>query len=283
MNKGKLGAIIAVALIGFGIIGAMTCTTKVKPGYVAVQYSVNGGVKDEILTQGWHITSPGIKTTSYSIATETFVMSEDERAGSKEDESFSVSANDGILNVDFEMQYSYLPENVVKVFNKYRGIDGETVVSTNLRSRIKTVVNEVLSNYSVLEVHLEKKAEINEVLTKRLREVLSEYGITVESATLPATRVSSEVQQSITNRTIKAQELEAEKMNQEKIKLEAETAKIKAEGEAKAKIIEAQAEADANKAISESITQNIIDMKLAEAREKHGWVEVNGASTVVTK
>ena len=49
-----------------------------------------------------------------------------------------------------------------------------------------------------------------------------------------------------------------------------------------AKIIEAEAEAKANKTIAESITPELIQMKEAEARLKHGWVTVQGADTVVT-
>ena len=37
-----------------------------------------------------------------------------------------------------------------------------------------------------------------------------------------------------------------------------------------------------NKAKSDSITDNLIRMKEAEAREKHGWVTVNGAGSVIT-
>ena len=110
---------------------------------------------------------------------------------------------------------------------------------------------------------------------------MNEYGIYVESATLPTTRVSKEVQVSIENRTKKSQELEAEKQEQEKAKLEAETKLIKAQADADANLIKAQAEADANRVLSESITENLIKMKEAEAREKHGWIEVTGADSVV--
>lgn len=44
----------------------------------------------------------------------------------------------------------------------------------------------------------------------------------------------------------------------------------------------AEAEAKANRLISESITPELIQMKEAEARMEHGWVEVQGASSVVT-
>ena len=78
----------------------------------------------------------------------------------------------------------------------------------------------------------------------------------------------------------KKQQAQAE---QETARVEAETKLIKAENEAAIKRVEAQAEADANVLKSQSITQQLIDMKNAEARLKHGWVEVQGASTVVTK
>ena len=37
-----------------------------------------------------------------------------------------------------------------------------------------------------------------------------------------------------------------------------------------------------SEAKSDSITDNLIRMKEAEAREKHGWVTVNGAGSVIT-
>lgn len=56
-----------------------------------------------------------------------------------------------------------------------------------------------------------------------------------------------------------------------------------AQGDANAKVIAAQAEADANAKINSSITDQLIRMKEAEARLKHGWVTVQGSDTVVTK
>ena len=250
MSKTIGGVLAGIILIG-GVAGSLICTEKIPAGYVGVQYSMNGGIKDEILTQGWHIVSPMKKVTLYSIATETFVMSQDERAGSKDDESFDLTCSDGVVNVDFEMQYNFDANQVTNVFTKYRGVNGETVISTNLRSKIKTIANEVLSRYTVLEAHLEKKSEVNKALTEALREELGKLGIFVESATLPATRVSESIQNSINARTQKAQELEAEKLNQEKALLEQETAKINAETE-KIK----------NEEISKSLTKEML-MKMA--------------------
>lgn len=252
MSK-RIGGLLAGILVVGGIVGGTICTERIPAGYVGVQYSVSGGVQDEVLTQGWHIVSPTKKVTLYSVATETFVMSADERSGSKDNESFDLTCSDGTVNVDFEMQYTFDANQVTNVFNKYRGVDGETVVSTNLRSKIKTIANEVLSRYTVLEAHLEKKSEVNKALTESLREELGKLGIFVESATLPATRVSESIQNSINARTQKAQELEAEKLNQEKALLEQETARINAE-----------TERIKNEEISKSLTEEMLTQQFLE-------------------
>lgn len=266
-----IGGVLAGIVVGGGLVAGALCTERIPAGYVGVQYSVSGGVQDEVLTQGWHLVSPTKKVTLYSIATETFVMSADERAGSKDNESFDLTCSDGTVNVDFEMQYTFDSSQVTNVFNKYRGVDGETVISTNLRSKIKTIANEVLSRYTVLEAHLEKKSEVNKALTEALREELGKLGIFVESATLPATRVSDSIQQSINSRTQKAQELEAEKLNQEKALLEQETAKIQAE-----------TERIKNEEISKSLTKEmLIQMAIEKWDGKLSTVSGSNANAIL--
>lgn len=281
MKKQKIGAIVVGIALAAGVIGGFICTEKIPAGYVGVQYSMSGGVQDELLTQGWHIVSPNKKVNLYSIKTEQMYMSKEE--GKKgEDESFNIMTKDGQLNVDFEMAYTFDSENVVSLFNKYGGLSGEEIVNTKIRGKIKTLVSEVTTQYTVLEVHMEKKAEVNRAITEYLKEQLRVYGITVESATLSRTQPDEAVQAAITKRSAAAQELEAESLKQEQARKEAETKRIQAQGEADAKLIEAQAEAEANKLLQQSITDELIRMKEAEARMEHGWVTVQGADTIVT-
>lgn len=282
MKKGKIGAFIAGAILVGGALGALICTERIPAGYVGVQYSMNGGVQDELLTQGWHLVAPNKKVNLYSVRTEQLYMSRDKQEGSKEDDSFDIMTKDGTLNVDFEMAYSFDSEDVVGLFNKYGGLSGEDIVNTKVRGKIKTLISEITTQYTVLDVHMEKKAEVNKAITEYLKENLKQYGITVDSATLSRTQPSAEVEQAIIKRTTTAQELEAEKQKQEKVALEAETKRIEAQGKADAKLIEAQAEAEANKLLEQSITENLIKMKEAEARVIHGWVEIQGANNVIT-
>lgn len=282
MKMGKIGAILAGLVIVVGAVSVAICTEKVPAGYVGVQYSMSGGISDEVLNQGWHIVSPTKKVSLYSVATEQLFMSADEKEGSKDDDSFDVVCKDGVLNVDFEMSYSFDAEKVPNIFSRYRGMSGDDIINNVIRGKVKTYTNEVTSQFTVLEAHMEKKGELNRMLTEHLRNMLADFGVEVESATLSRTTASAEVEASITKRTTTAQELEAEKQKQEKVALEAETKRIQAQGEADALLIKAQAEAEANKLLEESISDNLIRMKEAEARMEWGWVEVQGATSVIT-
>lgn len=63
-----------------------------------------------------------------------------------------------------------------------------------------------------------------------------------------------------------------------KTEAEQETARVEAE----TAVIKAKAEAESNKVLAESITENLIRFKEAEARMEHGWAEIEGVQTVVT-
>lgn len=280
MGKNKIGAGLAGILLLGAVAGTALCVEKIPTGYVGVQYSMSGGVQDDLLTQGWHIVAPNKKVNLYSIRTEQLYMSRDKQEGSKDDDSFNIMTKDGTLNVDFEMAYSFDSEDVVGLFNKYGGLSGEDIVNTKVRGKIKTLISEVTTQYTVLDVHMEKKAEVNKAITEYLRDELKRYGITVESATLSRTQPSAEVEQAIIKRTTTAQELEAEKQKQEKVALEAETKRIEAQGKADAKLIEAQAEAEANRLLEQSITPELIEMKRIEKwNGSNAQTVVNGAES----
>lgn len=282
MSKNKIGAMLVGAVIVIGAISTLIMTEKIPAGYVGVQYSMSGGISDEVLSQGWHIVAPTKKVSLYSVATEQLFMSVDKKEGSKDNDSFDVVCKDGVLNVDLEMSYSFNAEKVPEIFSRYRGMSGEDIINNIIRGKVKTYTNEVTSQFTVLEAHMEKKGELNRMLTQHLKDMLIDFGVEVESATLSRTTASDEVEASITKRTTTAQELEAEKQKQEKVALEAETKRIQAQGEADALLIKATAEAEANKLLEQSISDNLIRMKEMEARAIHGWIEVQGTNSVIT-
>ena len=282
MKKGMIGGIIAGIVVVGALVFGFSSIERIKPGYVGVVYSLNGGVQDHVLTQGWKFVGPTKHVTRYSIATEQLYMSADEREGSKGNDAFDVICKDGKLNVDFEMSYRFDPDKVPQVFTRYRGMSGQDVVDNIVRGKIKTFVNEVTSQYTVIEAHMEKKGQLNRAITKHLKDSLEEYGITVESANLSQTRPEEAIKDAITKRSAAAQEVEAEKQKQEKAKMVAETKKIEAEGDAQAARIKAKAEADANREIQKSLTPELIKkMEIEKWNGSKATTVVNGDNKAI--
>ena len=121
-----------------------------------------------------------------------------------------------------------------------------------------------------------------------------EYGINVSSALIIDVQLDDTLTEKIKAKEQAKQDAEKAELDKQtaeaqgeadKAKAEADAAvkKINAEAKAEQTRISAEAEADANRVLNDSITDNLIRMKEAEARLKHGWVTVNGANTVVTE
>lgn len=260
MNK-RVG-IITTGVVATGlIIGGITCIEKVPAGYVAGQFSMSDGVKEEVLSPGWHLVPPTIKTSRYSTATEQVYMSKDSQEGSKEDESFDVTCKDGKLNADFEMSYSFDADEIPKVMKRYRGMSGEDIIDSVVRGKIKTYINEETSRFTVMDAHLEKRSELNKAIFTRLQKELRTFGITVESANLSQTRPDEKLAKAIAERSEANQRLEKIKLDAQIIEQEAENKRIEAKGNADAAIIKAKGEANANKELEKSITPELLEME----------------------
>lgn len=287
-----VGFVILMLFIFIGLFIVSLSFVQIDAGEVGVVYSMNGGVKNDVLQQGWHFKAPIDNVTRYKITSQQLCMSRDSVEGSPADESFDANCSDGIVNVDVEMTYSINSDDVVQVFNRYGGLSGEKIVDTYVRAKVKAYVKDITSKYTVIQVVMDNRIEVNNAITEYLKEQLKIYGITVESANLSRTDPDPEVLATIVERSNMAQQIELKKKEQEALAIEAENKKIAAQGEADKKLIEAKneaemekvkadAEAYSNKVIAESITSELIAMKEAEARLEHGWVTVSGAEGVI--
>lgn len=272
MDKRKvIGALVIAIVVLTGAFLAIFCIEKVPRGYVGSIYSMRGGTADYTLSEGWHMVSPVKKVTEYSVATEQMLMSRNEKTGdSDDDESFNATCKDGVLNIDLEMSYHFEAEDIPKIAKKYRGLSGKDIVDTYIKSKAKTYVNEVMSQYSVLDAYMDKKSELNGEIAKALKEKLSVFGVVVESATIPRAQPEEAIREAINSRSQKAQEIEAAKQELEKQRIEAKT-----------KVVEAQAEAKANRLKSAALSDKLLKQMELEARLKHGWITIQGGTPIV--
>lgn len=279
----KFMAIFVAFLIA---VGAVLCTERVHTGYVGVVYSAKG-VEQQTISQGWHFMSPLKHVSEFPITQQRVVFSNaPSDYGVKEHADWHIDApaNGGTIAINLTVNYNFLPEHVVELYTKFGGMDGESLMESKIQNDIIAYVKEVTPQFSVMQIYSDDRAGVNTAITNYLNKKLTaEYGINVSSALIVDAQPDDTLMQKIRAKEQAKQDAEIAELNKQTALAQAETDKVKAQTEADVKMIEAQAEADANKVLSESITPELIQMKEAEARLKHGWVTVQGADTVVTK
>ena len=275
-----VSAVLAVAVAIFCIV----CLTRVKVGYVGVVYSAKG-IEETTLSQGWHWLSPLKHVKQFPVSQQQIVFSDDP-ADYNEDEHpdwhIDAPANGGMVGINLTVNYNFLPDRVVSLYEKFNGMDGEAIVEGRVQNSIIAYVKEVTPRFSVMDIYSDKKSEVNRAITDYLNEKLSaEYGINVSSALIIDVELDAALQEKVRAKEQAKQDAEIAELAKQTAEAQAETNRVVAESEAAVKLIEAEAEAAANKTIAESITPELIQMKEAEARLEHGWVTVPGAGAVV--
>ena len=199
IKRGLIGGTTFLAiLIAVVVLGSM-CIERIPNGYCGVQYSMNGGIKDEILTQGWHLVSPTIKVKEFTTANEQLILSKDERDGSETDESFNVStADNASISVSFQMSYKFVQEDLVDTYKKYRGMSGEDIVNNRVSTVLKSKISEVTTDYTMMDIYSGNRSEINNKITEYLNKEFKEtYGIEVIDASIIDVHPDAQLQQAI--------------------------------------------------------------------------------------
>lgn len=262
-RKGLLGGIVLAIVIVVSVIMLMLCTTRVPAGYVAVQYNMNGGVKDEVLTQGWHLVSPTTKTTLYTVGIEQSYLTSGNNGDSESDESFSASSSEGkAMQIEMTFTYQYQADSVNDVFTRFKGQSGKDVRDSFIKPNIISWTKEVIARYKVSDILGEERASVNIALTEYLSEKFEKYGITIANVSLSNIDVDEETRQAINAKITAQQNAETQSINNQtnidKAAAEAQVKLTQAQAEADAKMIQAEAEAKANELLQQSLTDKIL-------------------------
>lgn len=284
MSKpGKWGLGIFISLVV--IVGIILCCSivRIEPGYAGVVYTMNNGVTDEVLTDRWNVVGPTKKVKKFTIGNEQIILTKDKREGSEKDDSFRVAtSDDASIAISFQMTYRFNIDRLPETYKKFKGMDGEKIVETRVKTVLKSKVSEITTDYSLMDIYSGNRAEINNKLTNYLSDkFLDAYGIEVIDASIIDCHPDKNLRDAINKRENTIQEKADAILQQEKAAVEYETKLMKAKKEAEIKVTEAEAEAKANKLRSESITDKLLKKMEMEARMKHGWVTISGNNTVV--
>lgn len=285
--KSRFKAMVCIVAAIAVIAGIYTVKSVkvVEQGEVGVVYSAKDGIQNETLSPGWHFVGPLHKVKTFPVSQQQLVLSsnpEDYNEKKHADWHVDAPANGGMVSLNMTVNYNFIADRVVDLYKKFNGKDGEAIVEEMVQNSIIAYVKEVTPKFSVMEIYSTKRSDVSRAITEYLDERLEpEYGINISSALIIDTQLDKELKKKVQAKEQAKQDAEKAELDKQTAIAQAETDKVKAEAEAAVAVAKAKGEAEANRLKSESVTKELIDMTEAEARLKHGWVTVQGASTVV--
>lgn len=262
-----IGTITAIILIIFLIFGI----ARIPANTVGVKVSAFNGVSDKTMSTGWHLKMPFVDKV-YKLPTSV---------QTKSLEKLTTQTKDGQwLNTNIDVKYRIEKVKAMTVFQDYTDLENvnNSVISPSVQRAIESVTGE----YDIYDILGEKRNEVYEKIDKKLKTVFKKHNLEFVSFTITDQDAGDEIEQAIKDESVKQKQVDSAKQDKEKALIEAETKKINAQAEADASVIKAKGDGEANQLKSNSITDSLIRMKEAEAREKHGWVEVITNGQVIT-
>lgn len=261
-------AITTVLLIVVAVVG-VKCTYRIGPGFAGVMYNMDGGVEDDTLGQGWHIVSPWKSVIEYPVSTETVYYTKNNVDGKDEDKeddkSINVNTKDGKqVNCDVTYAYHMNQETLPDLFTQFRGRKYTDIESSIMKNDMYQAVNEVTSQYTLMELVGDKRPQINAEIFKKFSEALDREGIVLETFNLSDVRPDDATKEAIQNVVNAQNALAQSKIDKEKAEIEAEQARVTAKGKADALIIEAEGQAQANEKLQQTLTSTVIQQHMIE-------------------
>jgi regulator of protease activity HflC (stomatin/prohibitin superfamily) len=265
--------VTGVVVLGLGVFGGFKFFEKIDNGNVGIEYSMNGGVKADALSQGVRFVGLD-KVTQYPIKTQTVTQ------------KTALATSDG-KKTDVKISFSYHVDatKATGVYKKFGNVEIEDIEKGWLHQQLTAAGREALSKYTLLEVVGTDSTKVQAKLLKDFQDRAQAQGFVIEDLSFGTPSLDSQTQKSIDDiikagQDNKKAELEA-KTKQTKAAASAQAKETAAEGAAKATITKAEATAKANALVSDSVTDRVIQNKEADARLKHGWVTTEGAAAVV--
>ena len=286
MKAKVVGVIIALAVVVGGAYAALA-GTYVGQGEVGVVYSMKGGVREKTLGPGFHFVGPFDKVKDFPVSQQQLVLSNNaadfNEKKLEKDTHVDAPADGGMVKMNMTVNYNFDSEKVTSLYERFNGMDGEQIVESKVKNSILAYIKEVTPKFSVMEIYSTKRSEVGAEITKYLNEKLNkEYGINISSALIIDVQLDEELQAKVQAKEQAKQDAEKAELDKQTAIAQGEADKAKAEANKAVTITNAEAEAEANRIVSQSITDELIRMKEMEARKEHGWVTVQGADTVVT-
>lgn len=252
----------AIATVVGLLIVLSSCIYTQDVGETVLIRNFGGSLGDVTTDAGFHLKAPWADTVTYDVRNNVLSFMGQSEADQFEGGSANGSAvtiNDAggaSATIDIQVNYSLDPNSAKDLYTNYGS--QENFVKSVCAVDIRAVPREVSGQFDTIAI-LTARSDYANAVQEALSEKWKAYGLVVESVSIQ----NVVYPQSIIDKYAEAQAAEIAKEtatnNQEVAKVNAET-----------KVIEAQGEADANKTLSESLTDEVLQQRYIDALKEIG-------------
>jgi regulator of protease activity HflC (stomatin/prohibitin superfamily) len=236
-----------IGLVGGGLLLFVLLATSIR--VVPVGHAL---VIFNTVTRGFRLGRQGVTfivplvsaTQDYDLRRLEYTMSGVSGEGRKSDidDSLWSPTKEGLqVGIDLTVWHHVDPDRLISIHQKI-GPDYEEKI---IRPAIRSVIRLVISEYPVMDVYSEKRAEIQDEINRKTKTLIEKDGFVVDEVVLRDVRFTPEFTKAIEAKQIAQQSAEQMKYTLEKEQKEAER-----------KVIEAQGRANAIEVINKALAQN---------------------------
>ncbi|HLU35637.1 MAG TPA: SPFH domain-containing protein [Thermomicrobiales bacterium] len=268
---GASTAALVVGLIVVLLIAGVASAVRVDAGEACV-VRTNGRITDTA-TPGFEWRIPGIqKFSCYPTRVQNLEVG---GLGSSRanfvDSAITAKSKDGVSMEVTAIVYFTLPVDNLQTIYLETGRSAGEVNDRLVQVQARNQTRAVIEQSNVDDIYLGGMDATSRTIEERLRPVLEERGITLESFALTSVDPSDEYKSAIQAQVEQQQEAQRQAEVVKVREQEAEQKRVQAQGDADAAIIAAEGEAEANRIITESLTPEILQMRYYEALESVNW------------
>ena len=243
MNQGKFIPFVTMAF--FALVAVILLSNSlfltIDPGQKGVLFKRFGGGldKEHVYGQGFHVIAPWNTMFVYDVRIQESL------------EKMSVLSKNG-LTIDVELSYRYHPKPS-KIGHLHDGI-GPNFHDAILRPEIRSATREVIGKYLPEELYSSKREAIQTEIYDRTHKSVDKNFLNLEAVLIREVALPVSLREAIQR-----------KLKEEQESLQYQYRLDKERQESERKIIEANAKAEANRIISASLTDKILQDKGIEA------------------
>jgi regulator of protease activity HflC (stomatin/prohibitin superfamily) len=237
----KIIRAIAFLVAGLSALSAVfRNVVMINAGEIGVE-ELMGNVNRQPLNPGIHLVNPVADIEAFSTRLKDIK------------ETIDTTSKEGLtFKMDVSLQYRLDPAKAAEVYQTIGTNETEIITS-----RFRSIVREITASYPIESIYSSQRKEVATAMRDRINSAIAPLGFIVEETLLRQVVLPDTLQAAVQQKLKEEQENQQMKFTLDKARQEAERRRIEAKGTA-----------DAQRIVSESLTNQTLQLRAIEATEK---------------